>query len=102
MDPTTSDLLVQCWPLLVFRDLADEPIPATMCRFNEAWGFWIVAEGLADLTNGHLENGIANKCFRPDSAQKFLFRDELPRMPEKIVEHSEGLRSELYSLGALP
>ena len=71
-----------------------------MCRFDETWRVWIVAESLADLTNGDLEDGVADKGARPDGVEKCLLCDELALMREEMVEHCEGLGSELYCLRA--
>ena len=60
--------------------------------------FGIIAESLADLTNGDFEDGFADKGSRPDGVEKFLFCDELARTPEQIIEHCEGFGSELYCL----
>ena len=73
-----------------------------MCGFNEAWRLWIIVESLAELTNGDFEDGFADKGFWPDGVEKFLFGNELARTPEEIVEHCEGLGSELYCLRASP
>jgi hypothetical protein len=67
-----------------------------MCSFNEAWRLWIIADSLADLTNGDFEDGFADKGFWPDGVEKFLFGDELARTSEEIVEYGEGFGSELY------
>ena len=79
-------------------DLTDEAIASTMCRFNEAGKLWIIAESLAELTNGDFEDGVPDKGFRPDGVEKGFFGDELAWMPEEIVEHCEGFGSELYCL----
>ena len=73
-----------------------------MCSFNEARRLWIIVESLAELTNGDLKDGVADKGFRPDGAKKVFFGDELAWMPEEIIEHREGFGSELYCLWALP
>ena len=82
--------------------LTDEAIAATMCGFNEAWRRWVIMESLANLTNGNFEDGVTDKGPWPDGVEKFLFCDELTRMPDEMVEHGEGLGSELYCLRALP
>ena len=69
-----------------------------MCGFNEARRLRVIAESFAELTNGDFEDGVADKGFRPDGVEKFLFGDELARTPEEIVEHCEGFGSELYCL----
>ena len=69
-----------------------------MCGFNEAWRLGIVVESLAELTNGDFEDSVADKGFWPDGVEKFLFADELAGTPEKMVEHREGLGSELDCL----
>ena len=66
-----------------------------MCSFNEAWRLWIIADSLADLTNGDFEDGVADKGFWPDGAEKFFFGDELARPPEEMIEYCEGFGSEL-------
>ena len=73
-----------------------------MCGFNEAGKLWIIAERLADFTNGDFEDGVADKGFGPDGVEKFLFGDELARTPEKMVEHGEGFGSELDCFRASP
>jgi hypothetical protein len=84
--------------LAALCDLTDEPIAATMCRFNETGKLWIIAESLAELTNGDFKDGVADKGFRPDRVEKVFFGDELTWMPEEIVEHCEDFGSELYCL----
>lgn len=69
-----------------------------MCGFNEARRLWIIAEGLAELTNGDFQDGVADKRFRPDRVEKVLFGDKLARMTEEIIEHCEGFGSELDCL----
>ena len=73
-----------------------------MCGFNEARRLWIVAERLAELTDGDFEDGMADKRFWPDGLEEFLFCDELARTPEEKVKHCEGLGSELNCLRASP
>ena len=55
------------------RDLTDEAIASTMCGFNEARRLRIIAERLADLTNGDFEDGFADKGFWPDGVEKSLW-----------------------------
>ena len=73
-----------------------------MRGFNEPRRLWIIAESLAELTNGDSEDALADKGVRPDATEKFLFGDEPASMPEEIVEHCEGHGSELNSSWALP
>ena len=73
-----------------------------MCGFDEARRLRIIIESLAELTNCDFEDGFTNKGSRPDGVEKFFFRDELTRTPEKMVEHGEGLRAEFYFLRAFP
>ena len=67
-----------------------------MGGFDKARRFWIIAQSLADLTNGDFENGFADEGFRPDGVQKFLFCTSLARTANEITEHSKGFGSELY------
>src|SRR5262245_49084044 len=91
-----------CRRLPALCDRTDKAIASTMCGLNEARTLWIIAESLADLPNGHFQNGLAHKGPRPDRAEKFLFCDELSRTPEQILEHGVGFGSELYRLCAVP
>src|SRR5262245_38355601 len=73
-----------------------------MGGFNEAWRLWIILESFSNLTNGDFENRFADKGSRPDGVKKVLFCDQLARTPEEIVQHREGLGSELYLLCPFP
>jgi hypothetical protein len=73
-----------------------------MCCFNKAWGFLIVTQSLADLTDGDFEDGFTDKGSWPDGVQKLLFCDELAWTLDEIVEHCEGFGSQLYCLRASP
>jgi hypothetical protein len=84
--------------LRALSDLTDEAIASTMCGFNEAWRRRIIVESLADLANGDLKNGFADKRSWPDSVEKFLFCDESAWMTHEIFEYCKGLGSELYCL----
>ena len=73
-----------------------------MRGLNEARRSRIVTQSLADLANGDFEHRFADKRPGPYCIKKFLFCDELTRMPEKIVEDGEGLWPHLDGLGAFP
>ena len=73
-----------------------------MGRFDEARRLVVVVQRLADLANGHLENGVADEGVRPHRADQVLFGDELPRTPQQVFEHGERLGPELDGLRALP
>ena len=88
--------------MVALFNLADEAITPTVCGFNEAWRLRIIVESFAELTNSDFEDGFTNKGSRPDGVEKFLFCDKLARTPDEMVEHGEGLGSELYCLRAIP
>ena len=73
-----------------------------MCGFDERWRVGIIVKSVAQLTNGDFENGFADKGFRPDGVEKFLFSDELTWMHYEVVEHRESFRSELNCLRPSP
>jgi hypothetical protein len=83
-------------------DLPDEAIAPAMRRFDEARRLRIVRESLADLSNRDFEDSVADKCFRPDGAEKCLFRNQLARSPEEMLEHRERFGSELDRLRSFP
>jgi len=73
-----------------------------MCGFNERWRVGIIVKSVAQLTNSDFENGFADKSFRPDGVEKFLFSDELARMRHEVIEDRESFRSELNRLRPSP
>jgi len=73
-----------------------------MCGFDTRRRVGIIVTSVAQLTNGDLENGFADKSFRPDGVEKFLFSDQLARMRHEVVEDRESLRSELNRLRSSP
>ena len=82
--------------------LTDEAITSTMCGFNETWRLWIVAESLANLTNQYFEDGIADKCSRPDRIEEIIFGDELTRTPKEMVKYCKGFGPQLDCLRPSP
>ena len=60
-------------------DLSDEPVAATVGRFDEARRLGIVRKRLANLTDRDLQHGIADERVLPDRADQSLFRDKLSR-----------------------
>jgi hypothetical protein len=60
-------------------DFTDEPVPATVGRFDEAGGLRIVRQRLANLADGDFEHRIADKRVPPDRANEVLFGHELRR-----------------------
>ena len=73
-----------------------------MRSFDEPRRLWIIIESFPELANRDLENGVADKGLGPDGFQEFLFGDELAWTLEEIVQHCEGLGSQLYCLRASP
>ncbi len=69
-----------------------------MRGFNEARRLWIVVESLTELANRDLEDSVADKGFRPDGVEEFLFGDKLAWTREEIIQDGKSLRSELYCL----
>ena len=83
-------------------DLPNEPIAATMRRFDEAGGPGLVGQRLTDLSNCDLEHGIADERVPPDRADQVLFGHELSGPGEQVYEHRERLGPELDGARALP
>src|SRR5262245_1564279 len=73
-----------------------------MGGFNKPWRLRIVAENFSQLANGNFEDTFSNESSRPNCVKKFLFCDELARMPKQVIQYGKGLGSELYRLLALP
>ena len=73
-----------------------------MCGFDERRRVGIIVKSVAQLTNSDFENGFADKSFRPDGVEKFLFSDELARMRHEVIEHRERFRSQLNRLRTSP
>ena len=69
-----------------------------MCGFNELRRRWIIAESLADLTNGDFEDGFADKGPGPDGVEKIFLGDKLARTREQMIKHCKGLGSQLDRL----
>ena len=91
-----------CLHRFALRDLTDEAIASAMGGFNKPWRLWIVAENFSQLANGNFEDTFSNEGSRPNCVKKFLFCDELARMPKQVIQYCKGLGSELYRLLALP
>ena len=91
-----------CRHRFALRDLTDEAIASAMGGFNKPWRLWIVAENFSQLANGSFEDTFINESSRPNRVEKFLFCDELARMPKQVIQHRKGFGSELYRLLALP
>src|SRR5262245_15858550 len=83
-------------------DLSDEPIPSSMCRFNETGTRWIILQSFADLANGDFEHTLADECLRPDRVENFFFCNQPSWSPEQIVEHGKGFRPQPDFLGTSP
>jgi hypothetical protein len=94
--------LLFCLHRFALRDLTDEAIASAMGGFNKPWRLWIVAENFSQLANGSFENTFSNESSRPNRVEKFLFCDELARMPKQVIQHCKGFGPELYRLLALP
>ena len=73
-----------------------------MGRLDEAGRLGIVGKRVADLSNGHLEDGIADKGILPDGADQVLLGNELARTPQQVFEHGERLGPELDRLRTPP
>ena len=73
-----------------------------MCGFDEARRLRVVAESLANLTNGDFQDGVADEGFGPDRVEQVIFGDELARTPDEMVEHGEGFGPQLDRLGPSP
>src|ERR1043165_3448573 len=54
----------------------------------------IVVKSFSQLTDSNFEHGFADKSFRPDNVEKFLFSDELARTSNEVAEHGETDRPE--------
>ena len=91
-----------CLHRFALRDLTDEAIASAMGSFNKPWRLWIVAENFSQLANGNFEDTFSNESSRPNRVEKFLFCDELARMPKQVIQHCKGFGSELYRPLALP
>ena len=88
--------------LLPRADLTDEAIAAAVCGLDEVRRLRVVVEGLAQLSNGDFEHGLADEGLRPDGIEKLLFGDELAWPPEEVAEQGEGFGPELDGLRASP
>src|SRR5262245_57675371 len=73
-----------------------------MGGFDKPWRFRIVAENISQLANGHFEDTFSNKGSRPHCIEKFVFCDELARVPKQVMQNCESFRSEFYGLWAVP
>jgi hypothetical protein len=79
-------------------DRTYKAVPPAMSSFNEARKLGIIAKNFTDLLNNNFENRFADKSSGPHGVEEFFFGDKLAGMFEKIVEHREGFRPELYGL----
>ena len=73
-----------------------------MGGFNKPWRLWIVAENFSQFANGNFEDTFSNESSRPNRVEKFLFCDELARMPKQVIQQCKGFGSKLYRLLAFP
>ena len=73
-----------------------------MRGFNEARTLGVIAESIADFTNGDFEDSVADKGFCPDGVEKFFFGHKPGWVPQEVIEQGEGFGSELDFLCASP
>src|SRR5262245_3176458 len=87
---------------LFLCNLTDEAIAATMRSFNEARRLWVVPKSFPQLTNGNFEDCFTHERSRPHSVEEFLFRDELSRTRNRILEYGKRFGSDLYFQCPIP
>jgi hypothetical protein len=63
-----------------------------MYRGDEPGRAHLIAEGLADLANAHLEHRVAHNGPRPDALEQRVLRDKLAVALDEALQHCEGLR----------
>lgn len=73
------------------HDFADKPVAASMNRFDVKRVLAAVVQGFAQFGHRHLEDGLANVCFRPDRVQKFVLCNQPRGMLQQVAQHTVRL-----------
>lgn len=69
---------------------ADEAIAPAMPGLDVARGLGIVAQGLADLVDGRLQDAFADVLAGPEGVENFGFGEQPVRVLEQVAQHGEG------------
>ena len=68
---------------------SDETIATPLDGFNKSWRSRVVSQGFTNLLNISFEDGSADPCVGPDSAEKFFLGNKLSRMFDEILKNGK-------------